>query len=322
MTKSLVMALVLAAMPCAQAQETTTFTARFTELLRSIDNGHSPSPEEIIAANDQVQPDPADLHTAMPLIVKALGSSDKDVRAYALTTLVGLEVSPAAAAAAEPPASDKPTADKPPTPVAKTAGPAPVLPSSYKGAVARELATAIPAIAARLTDESQTNGVEAAEVLGGFGPNPPAAVYVPLLAYLKLDSAIGPVGQAVVEALLGLGPVPNEVAAGVSRFLRRTDQTAESRSDLIEAVTTRPNQSALINKTLLNYMDSDDPGVRARLILSLPQLELAPEVFADTRARVAALAANEQENLQVVTAAKTVTACWTEAKMTSACPAY
>ena len=85
---------------------------------------------------------------------------------------------------------------------------------------------------------------------------------------------------------------------------------------------TAAHQSQTLNKSLLNYINSDDDSLRARVILSLPQLDLAADVFADMQSRVSVLAANTSENLQVVTAAKAVTGCWSETKMTSGCPKY
>jgi hypothetical protein len=71
---------------------------------------------------------------------------------------------------------------------------------------------------------------------------------------------------------------------------------------------------------------SDDNSLRARVILSLPQLDLPAEDFADTKAMIAAYAALDpasgQENLQVINAAKSVAPCWTQVKMTSGCPVY
>jgi hypothetical protein len=302
----------------ARAQDATqaaTLTARFTQLLRSIGNGRSPSPEDIIAAAGEPQPTREDLHQALPLILKALDSTDRDVRAYTLTSLSGLEiVTPAPTALG---ASAVGTSSSKRSATAATAQPTP-----FEQDVACELTPAIPQIAAHLSDETESNRILTANVLAGFAPHPPATVYPPLVAYLQRDDAVGPVGQAVVETILSLGPIPVGAAEAVSRFLRRADQTPDARANLIDAITTHPNQSQTINLALLTFLDSDDPAVRSRLILSLPQLDLAPDLFADTRARIAQIAANDQDNLQVVTAAKSVTACWTAPRMTTPCPAY
>ncbi len=308
----LALALVLLA-PQAPDQAPQALTAHFTELLQQADNGHSPTPDEILAANDQPQPSPSDLATAVPLILRAIDSPDKDVRAYTLTALVGLEAAPPTTTPSAP--ENSRPANATPVPVA-------VLPSAFKPEVARALTPAIPRFGARLTDESETNRLLAAAVLGGFTPNPPPLDYAILCAYLALDNSIGTTGQAVVEALLGLGPVSDTVATAVSSFLRRRDQTADTRASLIDSIATRANQSLLINKTLLGYLNSDDTSVRSRLILSLPQLDLPPDLFADTKSRVAALAANEQESLQVVNAAKAITPCWDKPHMTTPCPIY
>jgi hypothetical protein len=147
-------------------------------------------------------------------------------------------------------------------------------------------------------------------------------VYPPLLAYLKRDDATGAVALAVVNDLLQIGPVSDETAAEIARYLRRTDLTPDAQANLVEAIAGRPNQNQAVDKALLSYLDSDDASLRARVILSLPQLDLAPELFADTKARVAAIASGGQDSLAVVNAAKAVAGCWTQVKMTTGCPQY
>ncbi len=293
----------------ASAQEATPpgpLTARFTQLLRSLDNGNTPSQQEIVAAANQPQPEKDDLHIALPLVLKALDSTDRDVLAFTLFTLSGLEVMP-----------EKPAGVKGPEPP-------PSAPSIgiYKGYVATELAPAIPKIAAHLTDEAEMNRGTTVTILQGFAPNPPASVYPPLLDYLKRDDAISVTGEAVVGALLCFGAPRQDVAGAIEGYLGRSDQTARSRADLIDVVALAPYQSQAVNGALLGYLDSDDASVRARLILSLPQLDLSPEVFADTKAKVSILAANQGESLPVINAAKAVLGCWTGPKMPTPCPVY
>lgn len=320
---------------CAQTADPGPLTSNFTEILHRLENGHTPSPEEIAAAATQPQPSKDDLHSAVPLIIKALDANDPDVRSYTLTTLFGLEGSPTApatpgvaapapdaAAAAAPAADGTPAATSSATSSPTTMGNAPTGPSTFSSAVASELAPAIPKIAVHLTDDSTQNRILAANILSGFTSNPSSAVYTPLLAYLKRDDAVGPVGQAVVDALLTLGPLSDDVASAIGRYLRRSDQTTDTRSDLIDSIGIHAHQSQSLNKSILAYLDSDDPTVRARLILTLPQLDLAPDVFADTRARISVLAGNDSENLQVVNAARAVTACWNAPHMTMQCPVY
>jgi hypothetical protein len=147
-------------------------------------------------------------------------------------------------------------------------------------------------------------------------------VYAPLLAYLKRDDAVGQVGTAVVGDLLQIGPVNDEAAAAIAKYLRREDQTTDSKANLVETIAGKPYQSKTVNQALLGYLNSDDASLRARTILSLPQLDLSPDVFADTKAKVADIVAGGQENLQVVNAAKAVSGCWVQVKMTAGCPVY
>ncbi len=48
----------------------------------------------------------------------------------------------------------------------------------------------------------------------------------------------------------------------------------------------------------------------------------AADVFADTKSRIDRITSDPSENLQVVTAAKSVAPCWKEVKMASGCPLY
>ncbi len=303
----------------AQTSEPASLLAiRLQTVLQREVSGHSPTPEEI-ASFDPLDPlpTPLALTDALPLLRKALESPDASVRLLALTALGGLQTTASASLSTASPASAEP---------ATTPAPTPSAPAFYKPEIARLLAPAVPAIAAHLTDDSPPNRLQTAIVLGGFTSNPPPALYPPLLAYLKRDDAVGTVGQMVVSDLLQLGPVSDTTAEAISHFLRRSDQTTSSRSDLVDAIASKPNQSQSLNKTLLTYLSSEDPSLRARVILSLPQIDLAPDIFADTKAQITQIAAFDpaggQDNLQVITAAKAISTCWTATRMTTGCPVY
>ena len=283
------------------------FAGLIAEYLRRDANGHSPSADEISAmAALQPQPDAASIAEAMPYLLKALANPDIPLHSFALTAIAGLQ-SPTTEPVAALPADV----------------PAPPAPPLYKGDVAKVLAPYIPQIASHLTnEESQQNRLLVATILGGFTPNPPTTVYGPLLAYLKRDDAIGPVGQSVVSDLLQIAPVSDDTAEAIAHYLRRSDQNSDSRANLADMIASKPNQSQAVNKVLLQYLFSDDNSLRARVILSLPQLDLSADVFADTKSRIDRIASDPSENLQVVTAAKSVTTCWTAIKMASGCPVY
>lgn len=294
------------------------FAGLIAEYLRMDANGHSPTADEIAAMTSlQPQPDAASIAEAMPYLLKALANPDTPLRTFALTAIAGLQSpapEPAAAAPSDP--------NIPPLP-AGAAPTAPPAPPVYKPDVTKAVAPYIPQIASHLTSEEHTaNRLLAATILGGFAPNPPPAVYPPLLAFLKRDDAIGEVGLAVVGDLLQLGPVSEETAAAITRYLRRSDQTPESRANLADQIAAGTRQSQVVNKSLLTYLDSDDNSLRARVILSLPQLDLSANVFAETKARVERIASDSNENLQVITAAKAVAPCWNATRMASNCPIY
>jgi hypothetical protein len=312
-------AAVARAQEAAVAPALSPLAARFDELLRRSSDGHSPTPEEIAAlASTPMAVTAPDLKQALALIEQALDNPDVPVRTYTLTTLAALEDPPTAV---PEPVAATPADPNAPTPPA-TVAPPPLGPSTYQSGLQKVLAPALPRIAAHLTEESQPNRLLTATILGGFLPNPPGAVYPPLLAYLKRDDGIGPVGLAVVQDLLQLGPLAPDTAAALSTYLRRSDQTVDSRANLIDALATSSNQSQSLNKTLLGFLDADDPSLRARVILSLPQMDLAPDVYADTKSRIDTLAANDQENPQIIRAAKAVAPCWTAPRMSTGCPIY
>ena len=281
------------------------FAGLIAEYLRRDANGHSPTPDEISAMGSlQPQPDAASVREAMPYLLKALDNPDIPLHTFALTAIVGLQ-SPAPDAASSE-ATSKPTAQQ-----------------LYKPDIAKALTPFIPQLAAHLTsEESPENRLLAVAILGGFMPNPPAAVYSPLIAYLKRDDAISPVGLSVVTDLMQFSPVTEDTAAAVIRYLRRSDQTSDSRSNLVDMIAANANQSQAVNKALVDYLNSDDNGLRARVILSLPQMDLSADVFADTKSRIDRIVSDPNENLQVVTAAKSIASCWNAVKMASVCPLY
>jgi hypothetical protein len=284
------------------------------EMLGRAGSGHSPTADEIRAVEGL--PGLTDAKVARdlePLMEKALTSPDAAVRAYGLAMLVGMQSLPDAGANAAPVAGTNGPKNGSLT---ATAGPA-----AYKGDVGKVLVPLVPAIGKELTDDDPENRLMAANALGGFIPDPPAAVYTALLAFLKRDDAIGPVGVAVVGDLLQ-GPLADDKAEAMVRYLRRNDQTPDAQANLVEAIAAKTYQSKIVDKAVVSYMDADDATLRARVILSLPALDLSPDAYTDTKAKVDGIASGGQENPQVVSAAKAVSGCWTSVKMTAGCPVY
>jgi hypothetical protein len=296
---------------------TPTVAAQMAEMLHRGAGGHSPTTDEV----QTVEGLPGVTNAAVakevePLLAKALGDPDAAMRKYALAMLIGMQSLPDGSSA-----GGQSTGVTAQTKGSSSAAAAPGV-AVYKSEVAKALAPLLPLIGDRLTDDDPDNRLLAATDLGGFSPSPPAAVYTALLGFLKRDDAVGAVGLAAVSDLLQIGPVSDETATAVARYLRRPDQTSDMRANLVDAIASKQNQNQIVDKALLSYLDSDDASLRARTILSLPQMDLAADVFADTKARVADLAAGGQDSLQVVNAAKAVTGCWTQVKMTSGCPVY
>jgi hypothetical protein len=310
-----------------------TVAAQMADMLTRAGSGHSPTAEEIHAVEGM--PGLTDVKVAKelePLMEKALANSDAAVRGYGLAMLVGLQALPAADPDAAPaPASMTEANRSAPASAAPAIAPngarnssltATAGPAAYKGDVEKVLATLAPEIGRELADDDPENRLLAANALGGFAPDPPSAVYSALLGFLKRDDAIGAVGQAVIGDLLQFGPLNDDRADAIVRYLRRTDQSPDAQANLVETIAAKPYQNKIVDKAVVGYMDADDPSLRARVILSLPALDLSPEAFSDTKAKVDGIASSGQENPQVVSAAKAVTGCWTQVKMTTGCPAY
>ncbi len=285
------------------------FAGLIAEYLRRDANGHSPSPDEITAmASLQPLPDAASITEAMPYLLKALANPDIPLHTFALTAIAGLQSS---------------ASENQPGAPSQTASSSEVGSAAFKPETAKALTPYIAQIAAHLTSEEQpANRLLTATILGGFTPNPPASVYPPLLAYLTRDDAIGEVGLAVVSTLIQIAPINDTTAAAITRYLRRSDQTSDSRANLADLIATKPNQSQAINKSLLVYLNSDNNSLRARVILSLPQMDLASNDFAETKSRIDRIAGDPNENLQVITAAKSIAICWTATKLATGCPTY
>lgn len=319
--KLLATACLLLVLPATAQQGKSTYAQTWDDMLHRAEGNHSPTLEEIIIAESPAEPPTANSVTeALPVIHKALTSSDVAVRTYALTALTGLELPPSAPEMAATAAAS--SSSKPDTEVVSLKSNVPQSNSLFRSEIATVLIPLIPDLGRELADDLATNRILAAGLLGGFAPSPPTSVFTPLLAYLKRDDGVGPAASAIVDNLLLFTPISDETASALIRYLRRSDQSADSRSGLIDSIASHVNQNQAVNKALLAYLNTDEPSIRARLILSLPQLDLAPDVFADARARVSILASNNQENLQVVNAAKAVSACWTATRMLSGCPVY
>ena len=301
-----------------EAPQQPPFVAQITDMLKQGGSGHSPTSDEIMAVESESGlTNGQTAQTLEPLLKRALTDPDAAMRQYGLAMLVGVQTLPESPAAAPGAAASAGAAVKP-----NKMSPAQPVPAVFQADVARAIAPLIPLIGARLTDEDPQNRELAATDLGGFAPNPPASVYIPLLDFLKRDDAVGPVGLAVVVDLLQIGPVNDDTAAAITRYLRRSDQTIDSRSNLVEAIAGKPNQSQAVDKALLGYLDSDDDSLRSRVILSLPAFDLPPDVFAQMKTRVSDIASGGQDSLQVVNAAKSVAGCWTQVKMATGCPVY
>jgi HEAT repeat protein len=179
----------------------------------------------------------------------------------------------------------------------------------------------IPRIAAHLTDDDTHIRSTTASVLGGFVIKPPDAVFAPLIAFLKRDDAVGPVGSSVVFDLVRLGPQHAGVANAVIAFLSRPDQTTECLVGSIDAVAHAQTHSEEIDTAVAHGLDIPKPAVRIAVIHDLPELQLPDDVFVATQTRLRQIAASDQEDPAVRAAANTILPCWVNDRH-KACPAF
>ncbi len=306
------LAFLLAGSGQSNPPEQPPFVAQITEMLDRAASGHSPTSDEMMTVESEPGLTSGESATALlPLLKRALTHPDAAVRQYGLAMLVGIATLPTGNGS-----SDEKTSAKPPkadTPQGVTA--------HYQADVGKMLAPLIPILGARLTDEHMENRELAAVDLGGFAPNPPATAYAPLIGFLKRDDSVGAAGVAAVSDLLAFGPVSPETADEIIRYIRRTDQTAETRISLVGTIASKPNQNQKINQALAPFLDSDDPALRAHVILSLPLLDLSADAFTQLKARVEQIAAaGSNDNMEVVSAARAVAGCWTQVRMEKGCP--
>ena len=179
----------------------------------------------------------------------------------------------------------------------------------------------IPRIAAHLTDDDNHIRSTTASVLGGFVIKPPDAVFVPLIAYLKREDAVSPVGSSVVFDLVRLGPQRPAVAAAIIAFISRPDQTPESLVSSIDAIAHAQTHNEEIDTAIVHDLDIPKPSVRTAIIRVLPELQLPDDVFTATQTRLRQIAASDQEDPAVRAAASTILPCWVNDRH-KPCPAF
>jgi HEAT repeat protein len=179
----------------------------------------------------------------------------------------------------------------------------------------------IPRVAAHLTDDDTHVRSTTASVLGGFVIKPPDAVFTPLIAYLKREDAVGPVGSSVVFDLVRLGPQHPGVATAVVAFLSRPDETPECLISSIDAIAHAQTHSEEIDTAVAHELDITRPAVRIAVIHDLPELQLPDDVFTATQAHLRQIAASDQEDAAVRSAANIILPCWVNDRH-KPCPAF
>jgi HEAT repeat protein len=179
----------------------------------------------------------------------------------------------------------------------------------------------IPRIAAHLTDDDNHIRSTTASVLGGFIIKPPDAVFAPLIAYLKREDAVSPVGSSVVFDLVRLGPQRPAVAVAIIAFLGRPDQTPDSLVNSIDAIAHAQTHNEEIDTAIAHGLETSKGAVKIAIIHDLPELQLPDEVFTATQTRLRQIAASDQEDPAVRAAANIILPCWINDRH-KPCPAF
>ena len=101
-----------------------------------------------------------------------------------------------------------------------------------------------------------------------------------------------------------------DVQQAILTFLRRPDQTAESRTESIRAMALAQPQNTAVNAELLRWLDSSDTSVQVSLLRNLPRLTLSPADFAWGNARVKQLSEDPAAPNDVRMLATALLGCW------------
>ena len=282
-------------------------------MLQRESSGHSPTDEDINAAGTLTPaPTTGQVSDALPNLVKLLASPDGPARTYALSLLIGLQNSADRLPAAAVPAANADAAAPVAAPVA----------TGFSADTAKVLATAIPQIAAHLTDEVIPNPSLTTTVLGGFVPNPPAAVFPPLYAYLQRDGAIAGVGLEVVQDLLSYGvpfqsnpPSPSAVTCAAATRPRAPAP--------ISSMPSAPRPTSLSHSTKLcsSILPRTTTACAPASSFRSPS-SISPRTSSRTqKPRSLDYLKTSTKTCRSSTLAKAVASCWTAPHITG-CPSY
>ncbi len=129
------------------------------------------------------------------------------------------------------------------------------------------------------------------------------------------DFSLDPVTHIIV------GRDSPEVQKAIIEFLDRPDQTAESLSESIRAITVGQVQDPAVIAELLSLLHSPSATVQKALVQNVLRLRLSPDELANARASVTSIAADPNAPADLRTIANSVLSCWSNDRQDEPCPA-
>jgi len=101
-----------------------------------------------------------------------------------------------------------------------------------------------------------------------------------------------------------------EVQEAIVTFLRRPDQTAESISESIRAITLAQAQNGAVNSQLVKLLDNPNVAIREALLRHITALTLTPADFAYAKGRVERIVTDADEPTELKQIASAILPCW------------
>lgn len=112
----------------------------------------------------------------------------------------------------------------------------------------------------------------------------------------------------------------SKVQSAIIEFLHRSDQTTESLSESIRALTVSQVQNPDVNAALLPLLSSTDVDLQKALLGQLARLTFTPDDFASARIRVKSIATDPNSPADLQELAGSLLSCWSNDRHHGVCP--
>lgn len=101
-----------------------------------------------------------------------------------------------------------------------------------------------------------------------------------------------------------------DVQGAIIGFIRRTDQTTESRTETLRALSLSQVRDPAVHAALLLWLTTSDPNTQLAVLRQLNVLNLAPEDYTHARVILGDLAVNPKVSGELHSAATALLSCW------------